>query len=142
MKDGPFRIMLIDDDEQSVHTLQRALALYGYRALTFTDPTQAMDAFRQNPAHLVLTDFKMPGLSGFDVLSQVKSIHPATYVIIFTGFYEYKQYWKSMEVGAYSFISKPINMQRLMMDVRFIEQLWQECDTPFTAATQCDFQQT
>jgi hypothetical protein len=47
-----------------------------------------------------------------------------------------------MEVGAYSFISKPINMQRLMMDVRFIEQLWQECDTPSTAVTHRDFQQT
>lgn len=141
MKDDPFRIMLIDDDEQSVNTLARALALYGYNALTFTDSLEAMEAFCHQPVDLVLTDFKMPGKNGFDVLSQVKAIHPQTYVIIFTGFYEYKQYWKSMEVGAYSFISKPINMQRLMMDIRFIEQLWQECDTVSTPATQRDYQQ-
>jgi len=109
---GP-RILVVDDDENLRWVLQTQLEDMGYQASTATDGLEALEAIGQSPPSLVLTDLKMPGLSGMDLLDRIRKEYPEVPVVIVTAFGTIQSAVHAMRAGAYDYLTKPIDFEEL-----------------------------
>jgi DNA-binding NtrC family response regulator len=107
-------ITVIDDEENMCKILNRVLNLEGYHVMTFTDPRRALDYTIQYDPDIVLTDIKMPELSGMDVLQQVKRHDPNIVVIMITAFGTIEGAIEAMKAGAFHYVTKPFNTDELL----------------------------
>ena len=79
------RILVVDDEPVVAETLGIILGQAGYEVETFTDPEKALEALRENPAALVLTDMRMPKMNGMELANRVSDMLPTCHVIILSG---------------------------------------------------------
>ena len=114
MKDEPRLRFLIVDDEQSIRrlcmTVGQALGLLCAEADT---AEAALESVETAPPDLVVTDLKLPNLSGVDVLRKIKELLPRTEVAIMTGHGSIESAVEAMRQGAYDYIEKPFRVERL-----------------------------
>ena len=82
----PLRLVVIDDEPIALKQLNRILSRRSYQVEVFEDPRQALKHIDRSPVDIVLTDLRMPQLSGLDVLKHVKARQPQTEVIVITGY--------------------------------------------------------
>ncbi|QJB54971.1 response regulator [Pseudodesulfovibrio sp. zrk46] len=102
--------ILLVDDEQGIRTvLSITLEENGHRVDTAADVDSALEIFREKRHPIVITDIKMPGKSGIDLLRLVKKESPETEVIMITGHGDMELAVQSLQNKAFDFISKPIN---------------------------------
>ncbi len=102
------RLLLIDDEKINVRVLSMSLRSDGYEVFTATSGADGLEVFdRENP-EIVLTDIKMPGMGGIEVLKEVKTRNPGTEVIIITGHGDIENAVEALKYGASDFINKPI----------------------------------
>ncbi|UZP68336.1 response regulator [Desulfovibrio mangrovi] len=103
-------VVLLVDDEEGIRTvLGLSLADMGYRVHTAANGEEALRVFEEVRPHIVLTDIKMPGLSGIDLLERIKKTSPETEVIMITGHGDMNLAIQSIKKDATDFITKPIN---------------------------------
>ena len=102
------KLLLIDDEEGIRKILGLSLRDAGYEVITAADGKQGLECLQQENPSIVLTDIKMPGLDGMEVLQRIKSISPDTEVIMITGHGEMDLAVKSLQLEASDFITKPI----------------------------------
>lgn len=114
-------ILLIDDDADCLDGLATVLEPAGHNCNVYTVPEVALAAYQKNQHHVVITDMKMPGLSGIDVLKKARLINPEAKVIIATGYGDVETAVKALNNGAYAFFGKPINLNELMDTLDKIE---------------------
>lgn len=107
------RILVVDDDENLRWILQTQLEDMGYEAATAADGMQALEAIEQSPPSLVLTDLKMPGLSGMELLDRIRKEYPELPVVIVTAFGTIQSAVHAMRAGAYDYLTKPIDFEEL-----------------------------
>jgi len=111
--------ILVADDEKNIREgLREALALDGYEVLTAADGQEAMVAVTRGDVDLLITDLKMPRLSGEELLKGVTSQFPTLPVIILTGHGTIESAVQAMHDGAYDFLTKPVNLDRLSLLVK------------------------
>ena len=79
------RILVVDDEPIVAETLGIILRQAGYEVETFTDAEMALDALREKPAALVLTDMRMPKMNGVELANRVSDMWPTCHVIILSG---------------------------------------------------------
>jgi len=110
--------VLIVDDEQSIRDiLHRKLQSHGYDCVIAVDGKEALwKAFMQD-FDLVLMDIKMPGMSGLEVLPKMVTDHPDTSVVMLTAVSDIQTAVEAMKLGAYDYLTKPFNMDDLIMKV-------------------------
>lgn len=108
------KLLLVDDEKDFVDTLAERLQLRGFQVLTAIDGESALHIIESNTPQLVILDIMMPGLSGFNVLQQIKDRAPQIPVILLTGLGSTKEGTKGMHLGAYDFLIKPINIDKLI----------------------------
>lgn len=101
--------MLVDDEEGIRKVLGISLADAGYRVLTAATGEAAMALFREEYPSIVLTDIKMPGMGGIELLRKIKQERPETEVIMISGHGDMELAVKSLKFEATDFITKPIN---------------------------------
>lgn len=106
-------ILLVDDEEDIRDVLSIFLTDMGYRVVTAASGAEALDAFDRQPAPIVLSDIKMPGMDGIDLLEEIKSRSPDTEVIMITGHGDMDLAVKSLKRDATDFITKPIHDEAL-----------------------------
>ncbi len=115
--DMPGRILFIDDDrtgrEVALFNLRRA----GYDVTAAGDGQEGLDAFAAEPFDLVVTDLKMPGISGMEVLRKVRARDPEVPVLVITAFGNVETAVGAMKEGAYDFIGKPFHRDQLLLSV-------------------------
>jgi signal transduction histidine kinase len=116
------KILLIDDEEGIRKILGLSLRDAGYEVITAADGKQGLDLFQQENPLIVLTDIKMPGLDGMEVLQRIKSISPDTEVIMITGHGEMELAIKSLQLEASNFIPKPIQDEALFEAIHRAEE--------------------
>ena len=102
-------ILLVDDEEDIREVLAIALADMGYRVLTAANGRRALELFREKNPMIVLTDIKMPGMDGIELLKTIKAENPYTQVIMITGHGDTDIAIKSLKFEAIDFITKPIS---------------------------------
>ena len=113
-----FTILVIDDEKNIRTGLQAALELDGYEVLLAEDGTTGLSLALNNEVDLVITDLRMPGVSGEEVLRRITTETPGIPVIVLTGHGTVENAVEAMRSGAYDFLTKPLNLDRLSLLVK------------------------
>jgi DNA-binding NtrC family response regulator len=112
------RILLIDDDAVIRDGLQRILDGAGYSTDTFFCGQLALEALQKNPYDMVITDLKMPGMNGLEVVRNVKLLQPDLPILIITGYSTVDTAVEAMKGGAADYISKPFSPEEICHKIR------------------------
>lgn len=113
------RLMVIDDDALSLKVLCKALEISGFDCVPFSDPLHALDELdRRERFHAVLTDLKMPGLSGLDIVRTVRARDRSIPVVVMTAFSEQEQLLFKADLRVDAFFRKPLDIRALTACLR------------------------
>ncbi|MCK5014295.1 MAG: sigma-54-dependent Fis family transcriptional regulator [Candidatus Omnitrophica bacterium] len=104
-----FRILVVDDEPLIRESLYEILRIEGYRVQMAQGGKEALQLMSKNEFDIVVTDFKLPKMSGMDLLEAVKKEYPKTEVIMITGYGSIETAVEAMKKGAYDYVTKPIN---------------------------------
>ena len=113
-----YRILIIDDDTSLRRVLEYNLQEEGYEVIAAADGGEGLACFDEQQPDLVITDLKMPGASGFQVLKIIGEKAPGLPVIVITAFGAVETAVEAMKLGAYDYITKPFNRDALRLTVR------------------------
>lgn len=112
------RILLVEDDPLLREELQRGLTeIGGYTVEVASNGLEAIQKIEADVFDLVLTDIKMPGMDGFELLRIIKSTRPEAGVILMTGYGSIETAVDAMKIGADDYITKPINFKALLLHI-------------------------
>ena len=106
-------ILIVDDEKSMRDFLKILLAKEGYEVIVAGDGDQALAALDQNHVDLVISDIRMPGISGLELLSKIKEESEDIPVIMITAFASPNDAVQAMKDGAYDYISKPFNVDEI-----------------------------
>jgi DNA-binding NtrC family response regulator len=107
------RILVVDDDTATLRTLKDILVEKGCQTQTATDGSAAITSIQERSYDVILTDIKMPGMSGVELLRQVKALSPSTHTIIMTAFTRDELVHRAQTEGAVEILFKPLDLDRL-----------------------------
>jgi len=111
-------LLVADDDEAVRLSLERALTREGYGVVLAPDGQAALDRLRQGGVDLLLSDLRMPGLTGLELLKLAKEVAPDVDVILLTAFGTVEEAVRAMKDGAIDFLTKPLQRAQLLRVVR------------------------
>ncbi|HVS74638.1 MAG TPA: response regulator, partial [Candidatus Acidoferrales bacterium] len=111
-------LLLVEDKSELRAMLRKALERAGYAVEEAADGSTAIQKVRARRYLLVLTDLKLPGASGLDVLHESKQADPTTPVILLTAFGSIEEAVTAMKDGAYDFLQKPVDLEHLRLLVQ------------------------
>jgi DNA-binding NtrC family response regulator len=106
-------ILVVEDDPSHLEILTRHLERCGYRVEAAESAEQALSRFSRFAPHLVLSDLRMPGMSGFELLRKLKADAPDVTVVLMTAFDDMQTAIDAMKEGAYDYLVKPLDLERL-----------------------------
>ncbi|MFH1059147.1 MAG: hybrid sensor histidine kinase/response regulator [Pseudomonadota bacterium] len=112
------RLLLIDDEPGIRRLMALDLSAEGYAVATAEDGAQGLKLFAQDRPDIVITDLKMPGMDGIEVLRRVKAQSPGTEVIVITGHGDLDLAIQSLQLDASDFITKPIREEALAVALK------------------------
>jgi DNA-binding NtrC family response regulator len=116
--DAPGKILLVDDDRTFRIGIGTLLDEEGFAVTGVDSPFAALDRLRSETFDLVLSDLKMEGMSGIDLLSRIKEIDPELPVLMVTGFASIDTAIEAIRRGAFDYLTKPCNNKELILRVR------------------------
>ncbi len=111
------KILVAEDEDITLENILDALQDEGYEVAGSTDGADALQRIEKGHFDLLITDIKMPGLGGIELLEKVKGTHPETEVIIITGFGSIGSAVEAMKRGALDYITKPFDLDELTLRV-------------------------
>ena len=123
----PRRLLVIDDEAIVGKRLLQVFGKMGFEVEVFDSPVPAMEAAAARTFDIVVTDLKMEGLDGMEVLARVRQLNRATRVIIITGYAQPETAEEAFKLGVFDFIPKPFRLEQLKESiVRALDDLEQE----------------
>ncbi len=115
---GPHKILVVDDEKNILKVVSLTLKEDGHEVETARSFEEAAEKFKHGPYHLVITDLKLPGKSGIDLLDYVKSRDPEIPIIVITAFGTIENAVEAMKKGAFNYLTKPIHHDELLTVTR------------------------
>jgi len=112
---SPREVLIVDDDRQVREVLRQIFVHAGYHVTTAGDGRAGVEAFRAGRPPLTVTDLKMPGIGGIELLREVREADGDAAVIVLTGAADVKTAIQSLKAGAHDFIMKPVNVEELLI---------------------------
>ena len=107
------RILIIEDDEEMRSLLEDVLGEEGFKTESVSNGSDGLRKVTKESFDLILTDIRMPGLTGLDILPVIKRLQPEAPVIVITAFGNEEIHRRSVEKGAAGYLEKPIHMDKL-----------------------------
>lgn len=107
------RILIVDDEPEIREEMAEYLAGKGYRVIVAGDGPEGLAKFRAEPCDLVITDMKMPGMAGAEVVRRLREIAPGLPVVVLTGHYTTQDLEDARRAGAGAVLHKPIRLREL-----------------------------
>jgi DNA-binding NtrC family response regulator len=107
------RLLVIDDEAIVGKRLLQVFGKMGFTVEVFDNPIPAMEVSAADPFDIVVTDLKMAGMDGMEVLAQVRQHNPSTRVIIITGYAQPETEEEAFKLGVFDFIPKPFRLEEL-----------------------------
>lgn len=117
-----FRILVVDDEVAQRELVCGFLRKQGFDVVAASSGDEALQLFRREPVELVLTDQKMPHLSGLELLQAVRSINPEIHVMVMTAYGSIETAVAAMKGGATDYLTKPLNLDELLHKIRRIRE--------------------
>ncbi|HHN65364.1 MAG TPA: response regulator [Nitrospirae bacterium] len=115
IKRSDFRILVIDDDEIALDVVVSLLNKEGFTVRSARDGLEGIRALRTEDFDLVITDLKMPGADGIEVLKEAKKLKDNILVVIITAYGTLENALEAIKLGAYDYITKPFKLQELLI---------------------------
>ena len=112
-KNRASRILVVDDEEQMREIISQFLTKLGYQAVSASNGRDALATFREQSFDLVLSDVRMPGLTGLQLLKAIKELSPKTPVVLISGYADIEIVVEALKAGAENFLPKPVKMNFL-----------------------------
>ncbi len=117
------RVLLADDDEMVLEVLHSFLDQLGYQVSEARDGREALRIFRQGAVDLVLSDVKMPGLDGLQLLKAIKDSNPRLPVILISGYGDMETVIEAINSGAHNFLQKPVRLAELSQVLQRLQRM-------------------
>jgi two-component system response regulator HydG len=112
------KILVIDDDKDMCLLLNRFLTRHSYQVTTVGSGKAAIDWMKKDQPELVLCDFRLEDMTGAELLSKIKEMHPGAPVIIITGYSDVKDAVEVMKNGAYDYVTKPLFPDEILLTIK------------------------
>jgi two-component system nitrogen regulation response regulator GlnG len=132
-------VWIVDDDRSIRWVIEKALSREGIAFNSFSTAQEAMDALAGGPPEVLVSDIRMPGLSGLELLNAVKNRHPAVPVIVMTAYSDLDSAVAAFQGGAYEYLPKPFDVdQAVELIRRALDERRREAEAvePVNAATE------
>ena len=111
-------IWIVDDDQSIRFVLEKALAREDFAVRSFTNPRDVITALADDEPQVLVSDIRMPGGSGVDLLAQVKQMHPGLPVIIMTAYSDLDSAVSAFQGGAFEYLPKPFDVPKAVELIR------------------------
>lgn len=118
-------LMIVDDDQHILSSLKRLLKQHGYKVYTAESGVEALEKMTSTKVDVVISDQRMPGMLGSELLEVVKQLYPETVRMILSGYSDFKSLTEAINNGEiYKFLSKPLNFDVLLkvLDEAFVRR--------------------
>jgi len=112
------RVLIVEDDEIFLRPLQRTLEVEGYDVLVAGSGEEAMELLKSDDVDLVLTDKRLPGVDGVELVRRIKSDHPDLAVVVMTAYGTIGSAVEAMRLGAEDYLVKPFEAAEMLMVLR------------------------
>ncbi len=112
------KILVVDDEPEVLAALKEILEFEGYDVDAAESALHALQLLDRNEYHVILSDVRMPGMDGMDLLAKVQESHPSTPVVMISGHGTIDMAVEAVRKGAFDFITKPPDLQRLLIAIR------------------------
>lgn len=109
-----FSVLLVDDEVEFLETLVKRLRKRKLDARGVTSGEEAIQALKETPADVVVLDVRMPGMGGLQTLREIKKMYPLVEVIMLTGHASMEVAIQGMEMGAFDYLMKPMDIDELV----------------------------
>lgn len=117
------KVWIVEDEEIKRVTLVSYLGQKGYDGEGFADAEEALNEMAQTTPQIIITDLRLPGMDGLELLRRVKEKRPFLPVIIMTAYGTVDTAVAAMKLGAYDYLVKPVELRNLLSVIRRLEQL-------------------
>lgn len=114
----PSKLLLVDDEREFVQTLSERLLMRDMGSVVAYDGESALEVVREDEPDVMILDLKMPGIDGIEVLRRVKSTQPDIEVIILTGHGSAADRETCLQLGAFAYLQKPVDVEELGKTIR------------------------
>ncbi|BEP27766.1 sigma-54-dependent transcriptional regulator [Helicovermis profundi] len=131
-------ILIVEDERNLALLIKRVLEKEGYNALLAENGKKALEILEINSIDIIITDIKMPEMTGIELLSKIKSVDSSIEVIIMTAFATLETAINAIKMGARDYIRKPFNLEEIVKAVKKTELVFKEND--FINTNQSDFE--
>ena len=109
-----FNVLLVDDEAEFVETLVKRLRKRKVNTAAVGSGEEALEILKEMPVDVVVLDVKMPGMDGIETLRKIKKINPLIEVIMLTGHANMEVAIEGMELGAFDYLMKPMDIDELL----------------------------
>jgi len=110
-------VLIVDDEPAICEILGQIMAREGYSVITRSDPCEALDVIREEEPTILLSDVRMPGMSGIELLERVREAHPNVGVLLITAVDDKETAITALKKGAYGYITKPFSFDEVAVQV-------------------------
>jgi DNA-binding NtrC family response regulator len=114
----PFSVLFVDDEVEFLETLLKRMKKRNLEASGVKSGEQAIEFLAQNRVDVVVLDVKMPGMDGIQALKEIKKLHPLIEVVMLTGHASVEVAIQGMELGAFDYLMKPVDIDDLLYKVQ------------------------
>lgn len=116
------KIMLVEDEKITRKTLTDILKKENYNIISFNDGAEAHNSLSNNNYDVIITDLRLPGINGMEILKSAKKLNPKTVVIIITAYATVETAIEALKLGAYDYLLKPFSPEQLLSILNHIDQ--------------------
>jgi DNA-binding NtrC family response regulator len=109
-----FKVLFVDDEAEFLETLVKRMKRRNIEATGVSSALDALEMLNKEPVDVVVLDVKMPGMDGIEALRRIKQRHPLIEVIMLTGHANVEVAIKGMELGAFDYLMKPMDIDELI----------------------------
>ena len=117
------KILLAEDEKITRKSLTDILIAENYEVSSFGDGDEAFESLKNSEYDVIITDLRLPGMTGIEILRNAKEINPKVIVIIITAYASVETAIEALKFGAYDYLLKPFSPEQLLSTLKHIEQL-------------------
>ena len=117
-----FQILIVDDEKVQLEMLKGFLVKQGYGVDTAEDGQRGLEKFKRGSFDLLLTDYRMAGMDGLQLLKEVRRLDPEAAVVIMTAYGTIETAVEAMKAGAFDFLTKPLELDGVLIRIQKVER--------------------